>query len=52
MSRDALANYDEIAHQVAGAAVICTGEVKLTPDAPQPFELAAATIEVAMNGRL
>ena len=47
MSRDTLANYDEIAHQVAGAAVICTGEVKLTPDAPQPFELAAATIEVA-----
>ena len=47
MSRDTLANYDEIAHQVAGAAVVCTGEVKLTPDAPQPFELTAATIEVA-----
>ena len=31
MSRDTLANYDEIAHQVAGAAVICMGEVKLTP---------------------
>ena len=46
MNRDALANYDEIAHQNVSAALVCTGEVKLTPDAPQPFELAATSIEV------
>ena len=39
MNREALANYDEIAHQNVSAALICTGELKLTPDAPQPFEL-------------
>ncbi len=47
MNRDDLANYDEIAHQNVSAAVIATGIVKLTPDAPQPFELTAETIEVA-----
>ena len=46
MNRDALSNYDEIAHQNVSAALICTGEVKLTPDAPQPFELTAAEIVV------
>ena len=47
MNRDTLANYDEIARQNAGAALIATGELKLTPDAPQPFEIQAARIEVA-----
>ena len=47
MNRDDLANYDEIAHQNVSAALIATGTVKLTPDAPQPFELTAETIEVA-----
>lgn len=46
MNREALANYDEIAHQNVSAALVCTGELKLTPDAPQPFELAATSIEV------
>ena len=46
MNREALANYDEIAHQNVSAALICTGELKLTPDAPQPFELAATEIVV------
>ena len=46
MSRDDLANYDEIAAQNVSAALIATGTVKLTPDAPQPFELTAATIAV------
>ena len=46
MNREALDNYDEIAHQNVSAALICTGTVKLTPDAPQPFELTAASIEV------
>ncbi|MBY4797160.1 asparagine--tRNA ligase [Collinsella sp. AGMB00827] len=46
MNRDDLANYDEIAHQNVSAALIATGTVKLTPDAPQPFELAATQIVV------
>ncbi len=46
MNRDSLANYDEIAHQNVSAALVATGTVKLTPDAPQPFELTAETIEV------
>ena len=46
MNRDALSNYDEIAHQNVSAALICTGEIKLTPDAPQPFEIRAASVVV------
>ena len=46
MNRDSLANYDEIAHQNVSAALVATGAVKLTPDAPQPFELTAEAIEV------
>ena len=46
MNRDDLANYDEIAHQNVSAALVATGTLKLTPDAPQPFELSAETIEV------
>ncbi len=46
MNREALANYDEIARQNVSAAIVATGALKLTPDAPQPFELTAATIEV------
>ena len=37
MNRDALGNYDEIAHQNVSAALVARGVVKLTPDAPQPF---------------
>ncbi len=46
MSRETLANYDEIASQGVSAALIVTGELKLTPEAPQPFELQAAQIVV------
>ena len=46
MNRETLANYDDIAHQNVSAAIVATGELKLTPDAPQPFELTAETIEV------
>ncbi len=41
-----LSNYDEIAHQNVGAALIVKGELSLTPDAKQPFELKAAEITV------
>ena len=46
MNRDALENYDEIAHQNVSAALVCTGTVKLTPEAQQPFELTAESIVV------
>ena len=46
MNRESLSNYDEIAHQNVSAALICTGTLKLTPEAKQPFELTAASIEV------
>ena len=46
MNRETLSNYDDIAHQNVSAAIVATGELKLTPDAPQPFELTAETIEV------
>ena len=45
-ARDTLENYDEIARQNVGAALIVTGELILTPEAKQPFELRAASIAV------
>ena len=44
--RNTLANYDEIAKLNVGAALIVRGELVLTPEAKQPFELKAAEIEV------
>ncbi len=46
MGRDTLENYDEIAGQNVGAALVATGVLTLTPDAPQPFELKAEHIAV------
>ena len=46
--RDNLSNYDEIAKQNVGAALICRGKIVLTPDAPQPFEMKAE--EIAVEG--
>ena len=43
---DKLENYKEIAKQNVGAALIVTGTLALTPDAPQPFEIKADRIEV------
>lgn len=42
--RETLENYDEIARQNVGAALICKGVLVLTPEAPQPFELKAKKI--------
>jgi len=39
-------NYDDVAKQNVGAALIITGTVKLTPEAKQPLEIKAETIEV------
>ncbi len=41
-----VSNYDEIARQNVGAALIVKGSVKLTPEAKQPFEIKAESIEV------
>ena len=44
--RSSLNNYDEIAKQNVGAALIVHGTLVLTPDAKQPFELKAEEIIV------
>ena len=41
-----LPNYDEIARQNVGAALIVKGNLSLTPEAKQPFELKASEITV------
>ena len=46
MDATALTNYKEIASQNVGAALVVTGTVALTPDAKQPLELKAGSIEV------
>ena len=46
MSAEELANYKEIAAQNVGAALIVRGTVVLTPDAKQPLEVKAHSIEV------
>ena len=46
LEREKLENYDEVSHQNVGAAFIVRGELVLTPDAKQPFELKAAHVEV------
>ena len=44
--RGSLNNYDEIAHQNVGAALIVHGTLVLTPEAKQPFELKADSIAI------
>ena len=43
---DAMENFQEIAKVNIGAALIITGKLLLTPDAPQPFEIQAASVVV------
>ena len=43
---DKLSNYTDIARQNVGAALNVEGKLILTPDAPQPFEIHALTIEI------
>ena len=43
---DAMENFQEISKVNIGAALIITGKLLLTPDAPQPFEIQAASIAV------
>ena len=44
--RENINNYDEIASQNVGAALVVTGILALTPGAKQPFELKATEIVV------
>ena len=44
--REKIDNYDEIAGQNVGAALVVTGVIELTPGAKQPFELKATKVEV------
>ncbi len=44
--REKLANYDEIAKQNVGAALVIEGTVVVTPGMKQPFEVKAEKIEV------
>ena len=46
LDANVLANYKEITAQNVGAALIAKGIVVLTPDAKQPLELKAASVEV------
>ena len=46
IEKDKLANYDEITALNVGSAVYFEGNVVLTPDAKQPFELNAFSAEV------
>ena len=46
MDAGALDNYKEIAAQNVGAALIVTGQVVLTPEAKQPLEVKAQSIQV------
>ena len=46
MDRETLPEYDAIAAQNVGAALVVTGTLVLTPEAQQPFELKATSIEV------
>ena len=45
-ARENIENYDEIAKQNVGAALIVEGTLVLTPEAKQPFELDATSIEL------
>ena len=44
--REKIANYDEIASQNVGAALVVEGTVVLTPENKQPFEIKAAKVTV------
>lgn len=43
---DKLDNFEEIAKLNVGAAVIVSGEVVVTPDAKQPFEIQATNVDI------
>ena len=44
--REKISNYDEIAKQNVGAALVVKGKLVLTPENKQPFEVKAESVEV------
>ncbi len=46
LEREKLENYDELTRQNVGAAFIAKGELVLTPEAKQPFELKATEVMI------
>jgi len=46
IEREAVGNYDEISKLNIGASICVNGNVILTPDARQPFEIKASTVAV------
>ena len=46
IEEEKLENYKEIAKQNVGCALIVKGKIELTPEAKQPFELKAESVEV------
>ncbi len=46
IERAFLDNYDEVAKLNVGAALIVTGQLVLTPEAKQPFEIKAQSVEI------
>ncbi|MDO4621205.1 MAG: asparagine--tRNA ligase [Lachnospiraceae bacterium] len=46
---DKMENFAELSHLNVGAAVIVTGTLVATPEAKQPFEIQAETIEIEGN---
>ena len=44
--RENISNYDDIARLNVGAALIVTGTLVLTPQAKQPFEIKAQSVEI------
>ena len=50
--REKINNYDEIASQNVGAALVVTGKIVLTPEAKQPFELKAEAVTVEAKNLL
>ncbi|MEG2453606.1 MAG: asparagine--tRNA ligase [Clostridia bacterium] len=46
LEREKIANYDEIAKQNVGAALVVSGMLVVTPNSQQPFEIKATSIDV------
>ena len=43
---DKISNFDEVSKLNTGSSVVCTGTLILTPEARQPFEIQASSVEI------
>lgn len=46
LNAEKLSNYADVCHLNTGSSVLCEGELKLTPEAKQPFEFVADKVEI------